>query len=711
LAPQPAPPPSHPGPALDVRANIGTEAITVSGTGISSGGALITGSGTGTVGGAVTLAADSSFGGAGDLTISGAVGGSFAVTKVGAGTVTLSGTNTYTGATQIDAGTVIATNSAALGTTAGSTTITSGAALDVRRQHWHGSHHRQWHRNFFRWALITGSGTGTVGGAVTLAADSSFGGAGDLTISGAVGGSFGVAKVGTGTLTFSGSNNYTGSTTISGGTLLVNGSTTINSDVTVASGSTLGGNLTVSGEVAVSSGGRVAPGTSPGILNTGSITFTSGSSFDVEVGGTTVGTEYDQLNVTGTVDLGGATLNLIQYSSFAISSASLQTYVIINNDGTDDVVGTFAGLPEGSPVTYSGMTLYISYAGSATGDAGNDVVLNSRPIINGTSIANTFVFRKSTTANRNEFSTDGGTSFIQVDNTLPVRFNGATGVDSLNINYVNGDPAVAVAFHGGGQVGDRLTVSDTIGSGRTGVYSVDAAAPANAGALTVAGSALTFTGVSQVDATGIATVNLDSTTFPAANTSLTIAGDTNSASQAAVKISGTTGGTVFTPLFVRNTTTLSVNTSMPSGADTVTIANITGSSVGLTNLTVDTGTGLDSITAGGAVTAVNLAGNILLTSGGTLTVSEFGVVSAGNVTLNAGDTTIVQDTGINTSSGSGNVTVSTTSSTLTVQDGGITTAGNVALSAPGLVTVTGSGVSATAGTGTVQVTSTAPVSQ
>ncbi|MGV2334524.1 MAG UNVERIFIED_CONTAM: autotransporter-associated beta strand repeat-containing protein [Planctomycetaceae bacterium] len=115
------------GAALDVRANIGTEAITVSGTGISSGGALITGSGTGTVGGAVTLAADSSFGGAGDLTISGAVGGSFAVTKVGAGTVTLSGTNTYTGATQIDAGTVIATNSAALGTTAGSTTITSGA--------------------------------------------------------------------------------------------------------------------------------------------------------------------------------------------------------------------------------------------------------------------------------------------------------------------------------------------------------------------------------------------------------------------------------------------------------------------------------------------------------------------------------------------------------------------------------------------------------
>lgn len=83
------------GAALDVRANIGTEAITVSGTGVGATGALITGAGTGTVGGAVTMTADTSIGGAGALNVTGGITGAFAVTKVGAGTTTLSGAQSY----------------------------------------------------------------------------------------------------------------------------------------------------------------------------------------------------------------------------------------------------------------------------------------------------------------------------------------------------------------------------------------------------------------------------------------------------------------------------------------------------------------------------------------------------------------------------------------------------------------------------------------
>jgi len=44
----------------------------------------------------VTLTADARVGGAGSLTIAGAIGGAFQVTKVGAGTTTLSGAQNYT---------------------------------------------------------------------------------------------------------------------------------------------------------------------------------------------------------------------------------------------------------------------------------------------------------------------------------------------------------------------------------------------------------------------------------------------------------------------------------------------------------------------------------------------------------------------------------------------------------------------------------------
>src|SRR5439155_11612812 len=71
--------------------------------------------------------------------------------------------------------------------------------------------------------------------------------------------------------------------------------------------------------------------------------------------------------VTGTVDLTGADLS----GTMGFAAAVGATFTIINNDGSDAIVGTLAGLPEGATVTLSGQSFTISYVGGT----GNDVVL------------------------------------------------------------------------------------------------------------------------------------------------------------------------------------------------------------------------------------------------------------------------------------------------------------------------------------------------
>jgi autotransporter-associated beta strand protein len=64
-----------------------------------------------------------------DSDISGVISTDTILTKAGSGTLTLSGTNTYTGQTNINAGTLAVTVNNALGTNAAGTVIASGATL------------------------------------------------------------------------------------------------------------------------------------------------------------------------------------------------------------------------------------------------------------------------------------------------------------------------------------------------------------------------------------------------------------------------------------------------------------------------------------------------------------------------------------------------------------------------------------------------------
>jgi hypothetical protein len=119
-----------------------------------------------------------------------------------------------------------------------------------------------------------------------------------------------------------------------GGTTLLNGGS-IGSKATLQYlGGRLAGSGTVQGSVN-NQGATVAPGHSPGIIvvNGGYVQAANGI-LQMEIGGTTPGTGYDQLQVNGSATLDG-TLDMIQYANFvpvAGNSFQLLKYLSVSGD-------------------------------------------------------------------------------------------------------------------------------------------------------------------------------------------------------------------------------------------------------------------------------------------------------------------------------------------------------------------------------------------
>ncbi len=135
-----------------------------------------------------------------------------------------------------------------------------------------------------------------------------------LTASGSISGTGGITKGAAGTLLLSGVNSYGGATSVNGGTLVVNGS--ISGAVTVNSTGTLQGTGSVGGLVTINSGGILAPGNSPGMITLGSLLLNNGAQTNIELGGTTHGSQYDAILASGNVNLGG-TLHVSLINGFA----------------------------------------------------------------------------------------------------------------------------------------------------------------------------------------------------------------------------------------------------------------------------------------------------------------------------------------------------------------------------------------------------------
>ena len=616
------------GAVLDLNGfTLGTaEPLTLNGTGIAAAGALtntsataVTYSGLITLGSATSIVSSSgaitlsntgtitgpTFG----LTLGGTIGGTLAsiigtttgtVTKAGTSTWILSGASTYSGLTTISAGTLKlgaagnATDSP-LGSSAGATSVTSGAVLDL---------------NGFSLGVaepLTLNGTGiaaggaltnssasavtysglltmgsaasivTNAGAINLTNTGTVTGAFGLTLSGTTGGSLAsilgtaagtLTKAGTGIWIISGLSTYTGITTISAGTL----------------------------KLGASSSGTSSPlGTAAG-----GTTITAGAALDL-AGFSITTTEALTINSTG-ISNGGALTN----SGGAVTYAGAITFQtaasIIGESGTIAITGTIAS-------SATAITL-----GGTSGGSINTVIAGARTMTKIGSGVWTFsganTYSGATTVSAGTLRAGSTTNAFGTNSAYTLANVAGVVLDLAGFNNTIG------SLTGGGTTGGSVTLGSgtlTIGSNNTspaayaGVISgTGGVTKSGTGILILAGDN-TYSGLTAITA---GTLKLGAS-GGGTNTPLgTTAGATSVTSGAALDLNGFTLGTA---------EALTLNgTGIAAAGALINSAAIAASYSGL-------------ITLGSAASIVSSFGAISITNSGTITGSTFGLTLGGTV--------------------------------------------------------------------------------
>ncbi|MBN9002475.1 MAG: autotransporter domain-containing protein, partial [Rhizobiales bacterium] len=313
-----------------------------------------------------------------DLTLAGAISGGGTLTKTGAGTLTLSGMNSY-GNTRVADGVLIGNAHSIAGDLVNNATVVFDQSFDSAFAGAIDGSGAMVKRGTGRLTL-TGSSTldwSFVGGGLSTAA-AGFRGNADIgsdasltfeqsangTYAGVLSGTGRVVKAGTGALVYDGNgSSFAGTTEIAAGKLIVgsdvaHGNAALGGSVDVAAGGALGGNGIV-GDTTIS-GGTLSPGNSIGTLTiAGNLVMTAASIYMVEVSGASA----DKTVITGTATLGGKVV------VDPLARLPMTTTYTILTAGTRS--GTFSGVDFLTPTNFA-RNPRLAYVG-------NDVLLTLDP--------------------------------------------------------------------------------------------------------------------------------------------------------------------------------------------------------------------------------------------------------------------------------------------------------------------------------------------
>ncbi len=159
------------------------------------------------------------------------------------------------------------------------------------------------------------------------------------------------------------------------GSLVLNGGnfTTGGNNADIRSG-TVSGNGTITAGTVLNSG-VIGPGLSAGMLTiSGNYTQTTNGTLAIEIGGTTAGTQYDQLNVTGTATLGG-TLALSLINAFSPVPGNTFTVMTYASHGTSNfsvITGVSIGGGKSFLVATNATNVVVTTTNLPSGDANGD---------------------------------------------------------------------------------------------------------------------------------------------------------------------------------------------------------------------------------------------------------------------------------------------------------------------------------------------------
>ena len=656
---------------------------------------------------------------ASDLSVSAIIsGGGFGITKAGAGTLTLSGVNTFSGGTTIQAGTLSGTVAAAFGTG----TITIGDSSGSNNATLNGG-------GAVTFANAINVATGNSGVAmITDTANSTFSGLvtlnHDLTL-----------QTAANTLTF------TGATSGFAGT----GNLTLNA--------TAGSAITLSGTLA---GGVNHAGT---ITNSGVGTATStiSSAVGANVTGIAENSATSALTVSGllTSNTTATTLTNTGGALFTVSGGVANTAgnLILNNNSTlaNGITLSTTSVNNNGTITNSGTGAGSTLISAVVGASVTGVVENSATSTLNLTAANTFIggltIKSGTVAGTNANSFGANTNVITIGDSggsaNATLSGGLAGTFANPIVVASGSTGVATItdsaasiFSGGvtlnrdlalSPVGSNLTLSGNVSGSSNlilnatgaGTITLSGASINNAGTITNSGSgtgASTISGALGAGVTGVIE-NSRTSALTMSNASAAFVGSTTIK---AGTLSGTNATTFGTGLITIGDTSGPANATLSGGVNG-TFTNAISVAAGNTGVATITDTVATSTFSG----AVTLNNDLTLRTAGTAMILSGGVSGTGDLILNstgAGVITLsgvagVNPTGTITNMGTGGaanvisaavgsnvtaITENSTGSALTVSGALTTNAGGTTLTnrntgGASLLTVSG----AVTGTGTV----------